>query len=216
MNNEPTGPAHGCGPVVKLDGRVLPLPPEALQSMGTLIASVERLALKRQRVLSLIRVDGRTLPFPGAVKELNTLQTIDVISVSFEQRSREILDQLLRRLEALEEQLVDTALVVMINPLPAVLGVWANFVAQLRSILLEVGLLEELCRVSLAGVFLGGKSVADHLNEIGSIQAAAELLLKNEDGIPAFSDLLEHEMAAWVRMLALLLKRVPDAAVMLN
>jgi|GEM_PF-2168059 len=204
------------GPVVKVDGQVIPVPPDALQSMGTLIARIERWALGQHRVLSLIRVDGYTLPFPGAVKEVKSLKTIEVTTVSFNQRGREVLKRTTMQLEVLEKEIADYALLVLVNDLVVARHIWRDLVTSIRSVLFEMGLLQELCMVDHAAVMIAVKSLADHINDVGALQAKAEMFLRTSEGIVGFSDLLERDLMEWVQGLGWFVRRIPDYCLMKN
>ena len=197
---------------ITLDGQSIALPQECKRSLRDIFSYLEQLAVQQDRILASVSVDGTTVAAPCLQSPSQTFQQIEANSISLNDLGSHVLlvardqvQQLLSRVEAIQ-------MLVLINDWPVAQQLWCDLVPDFKTPMLELSFLQELWGERLSATKIGDKSLAQHWDQIGRIQAEVELVLTRRQDILDFSDILEKRLLPWLKLLLSFLNQLQDSA----
>ncbi|MFZ0826954.1 MAG: hypothetical protein WAO02_05990 [Verrucomicrobiia bacterium] len=189
---------------VRLDGLPVGLPAEQ-RSLGAIRCHLESLALKRQRILYSLSVDGQpvnlALPMPGQ----GTFCRVEAGTVAVEELSLLQLKKAFQQTDYARE-CVETALaLVLINDGQVACEVWWNLALVLKAPVLTLSQLPD----NVCGASDGHTSSSQlrqwQLEQIASIIREVDEACHPNDTLP-LSDALENRVLPWLHNLSELIR----------
>jgi hypothetical protein len=196
---------------VTLDGQTVELPLRSRASLAAVRAQLELLALRRERVLYSLVVDGApvNLAQPCAVRR--GFRQVTACSVSFEQRGLQILATATERLEHLCGRVEALALLVVINEPAVAQRLWWEMLPEIKEPLLLLSFLPELVGKFPAGTAILAPPLVGHVHRLGVILHELDLICARFDTLE-LSNALDHRLLPWLRQLTQSLKPLHEPA----
>ncbi len=195
---------------VLLDGQLVRLPGRVLKSLAAVRAQLELMALRQERVLAALSVDGEAVSLPLAAAWSKDFRQVQAQTVSLVDLGRHMAAIARKQVDGLEARADSAAAVVLINEWASVSPLLDEFDADLQSVLLVISFLHELCGRRLAEMQLGGRNFPGHLDRLSAIRVALERARRRHD-LWAISDILNQQLAVWLRGLGRYLARLSEA-----
>ena len=172
MTDPPEPPLLASPPEVTLDGAAIVLPAAAFFFLGAIRAHLEAVALKRQRVLCALSVDGVPLNLSRGLPRVARFQRVTGETLGFEQLSRQLAWATHEQIVLLRTRVEATALRMVINEGAQAQRLWWELMPDLKAPLLTLIFLPEICGDQaskilvepLAGIIVDLNHVLDEIN----------------------------------------------------
>jgi len=182
---------------VILDGRELQVPEQARNSFPAIRSYLEALALRQERVLAVLYVDGYPVRVEVEFAEPCDFQRVQAQTISFAELSRQLIETASAQVGELQNQVEAAAMQVMINDWPAVEKLWRDWVPAFLSPILIVKSLRDLCGSRIDELRIGRKTLAEHLAEFGPLWKRIERTFEQRD-VLELSNALEQLLGPWL------------------
>lgn len=199
---------------VELDGRPVSLPGEMEASLVSIRAYLEFLALQQRRVLSGFLVDGVEMNALRGVAADGGFQHVRGETITFEELSHRLIDTASRQIQRLASQMRDAALRILISDREQIETQWREWQPQLRTPLVSLGFLRELWGPAVDAVTVGGRTLAEHMEELNPLVCQADAIFLatgpewlDEDAI-ALSTTVEERLVPWLKILEVYLLKL--------
>ncbi len=187
---------------VLLDGHAISLPDETLQSLSTVRAQLELMALRQERVLSALMVDGSSLDLQQAPPANLDFRQIHGLTISLVSLRCQIASTALRHAESLHKRAEALIPLVLINEWDPMCALTTQLKGDFQTLISLLGFLRELDDDTAPC-----QPLVDHWESAHIISARWASVEEQKDLI-ALSDWLEYSVAPWLRKLANHLKPI--------
>lgn len=192
--------AHGESPQITLDGSPVPLDDRRL-SLREVFQYLENLALRHERVLSTVLVDGVQMrPSEARLSEGN-FQSLKADSVTFDELGRQMVRAVRSRIAELRERVKGMQFLVLINNWDVAQWLWWELVPDFKTPMIELSFLQELWGTRLEQIRLHDQTLVQHWDRIGPIHAEIEMLLQRQESLTGLSDVMERKLEPWLQQL---------------
>jgi len=172
---------------VMLDGELVALPLHDRKSLRTIRQALESEALKRERVLVSLLVDGVPVSLQSVPAEVADFRFVAGRTVSIDFLGLELLVAARRQVMDLIERARLSALQVLINPPAGGRRLWQKLRLDLREPLLTLSFLPEIGQVSSAGIPVLVPSLISLVDELNSLGSHMEMLADGTHDVYALS-----------------------------
>jgi hypothetical protein len=194
---------------VFLDGQRIELPGRTLESLAAVRAQLELIALRQDRVLAALAVDGVIIPAPQAVPLDKNFRQVQAQTISFQELGQHMAAVACKQVQALQARVEAAAALVLINEWPGAQRLASELEAGLRAMLILISFMHELCGNQLAELTLDRRPLAHHLERLGHIRHRWEVSEAQQD-LFALSDVLVQYLAPWLQRLGQYLEKLNE------
>jgi hypothetical protein len=191
---------------VNLDGQPVQLSPEELQCLTALRETLERVAKRNNALLVAMLIDLVAVRFDDEVTATKEVLSSTTKAANGKEKSAVSVAALRSRATPLLARASELALLATINSWPVVERLWWDFLPTLRSMVLNLSLLEDICGKRIASIKAGGRSLSEHLQELSPILKEVSECLAREQPME-FSDVIELRLAPWLSGLSAFLQK---------
>lgn len=192
---------------VTLDGRPVELESRR-QSLKDVFQYLESLALRHERVLSSVLVDGIQVAPSEARISNGSFQSIRADSLTFDELGRQMVRAVRTRVNELRERVKGMQFLVLINNWDVAQWLWWELVPDFKTPMIELSFLQELWGTRLEQLKIQDRNVVQHWDMIGPIHAEIEMLLQRQESLVNLSDALERKLGPWLMQLGEYLERL--------
>jgi hypothetical protein len=182
---------------ITLDGKPVQLEPPAMDSLASIRAQLEVIALRKERVLSALRVDGIEISLAHTPTHFPQFHSVEAVTMSLADYSRLLLRRVLDQVHALRRRLEAMVLQVMINEWPAIDWLWRGLQADLQAPLIKLSYLHDFYGPPSQVPQQGLTTLHTHWQTFRSIWQRLEEIYVLKDKL-ALSDALELDLLPWV------------------
>lgn len=190
---------------IVLDGQPVALPDKALAKLASVRAHLEFLALREDRILTALWVDGVAVNLQQPGVEWQRFQRVEARSISFGELGVSMTATVQREAREMAVRVRGAGAQVLINAWPEAYRLVRRLEAETRTLLLVIGFIDELCSEPVTLSPAAARAIRDHLESIDRLQEklrAAAVQRSVED----LSDFLLLAMAPWMERLAEMLR----------
>lgn len=197
---------------VLLDGEPVALSGETLESLAAVRAQLEMIALRQDRVLADLLVDGIAVSLPHAATWSKSFHKVQANTITFSELGKHMAETAARQVMELQSRVEEMSTVVLINEWANVQLLMQEMEFELRTLLIVISFLHELCGTVLAGIQLDDQSLTDHLDKLGMIRSRLLAAQQGRDEF-ALSNVLELRLAPWLYQLGRYLIHVNQSSI---
>jgi hypothetical protein len=172
-----------------------------LKSLAAVRAQLELMALRQERVLAALEVDGETVNLPTAASWNKDFRCVTAQTMSFLDLGRHMAATALKQVQSLQTRAETASALVLINEWPAIANLVQALEADLNAVLVVVSFLHELCGPCLLDATMDGASMLDHLERLNVIRNRLAMVVQQQR-TEALSDVLNQRVAPWLERLA--------------
>lgn len=187
---------------VLLDGRTISLPDETLQSLSTVRAQLELMALRQERVLSALMVDGSSLDLQQAAPANLDFRQVHGHTISLTSLRCQIATTALRHATSLHQKTEALVPMVLINDWEPMKTLTTHLRCDFQTLIALLGFLRELDDDTMPC-----QPLVDHW-ESAHIIVARWTCVEDQKDLIALSDWLEYSVAPWLKKLVHHLKPI--------
>ena len=189
---------------IVLDGQPVALPDQALGKLSSVRAQLEWLALRRDRMLTALWVDGVAVNLQQPSVEWQRFQRVEARSISFGELGVSMIATVQREARETAARVRFAGAQVLINAWPEAYRLVRRLEAETRTLLLVIGFIEELCSEPVSLSAAAARVIRDHMESIDRLQERLHAVAAQRT-VADLSDFLLLAMAPWVERLAALL-----------
>jgi hypothetical protein len=192
---------------IYLDGKAVTLPVETTNSLAAIRSHLELLALRQDRVLSALIVDGESvnLQQPPVLRE--GFRQVQAQSVGFGELGQELAGTAVGQTLAVYDRTQIAVALVLINSWAGASRMVQGLQADLRTLLIVMSFLQELCGAQFVNTIVNDLPLAQHWSNFGLIQQQIQAAVGQRSNL-AVSDALERYLAPWLLRLSAYLKKM--------
>lgn len=196
---------------VSLDGEPVIMPAPRIFSWAEIVDCLKQRALARERVLSVLLVDGVVRTGDEEILAGTPPKSVMAVSVSFQELGGETIRIAREQVRRLAKQLEAAQLLILINDWPVAEQLWWELLPDLKAPLLELNFLWELGGARLLPSPESGVSLPELAERLGSIQAQTELQFTRRGDVAELVTTLEEKLGHWIGQLDQLLDSLHEA-----
>lgn len=185
-------------PVVTMDGAPVGIQNAATLPLDAVLGTLETIAFKLGRVISRVSVDGEPVDHFLHHPERTGFQRLDVETVTTGDLGDQVILSARRQIRALAHEVNEAAVLVLINDWTVARSLWLNLLPAFKTPMLGLGFLKDLWGVSVDEITSGPGSFREHWEVLDGILSDAERLLRGQEDVIAFSQLLELRLGPWL------------------
>jgi hypothetical protein len=185
---------------ITLDGQPVPLATNHGRSLQAIRAHLERVALKRQRVLFSLTVNGTPVSLGESLSPFKTFHKIAARTIRFDQLGFQLVAVAADQVNTLHERVERLALQVMINEWPKAEQLWLDLMPELKDPLLTLSFVPPNVEFLPHGQEIGAKAVKRFTIDLAKILENIEEILTRKE-LLELSDALENDLLPWLRSL---------------
>jgi hypothetical protein len=191
---------------VTVDGQPLELPEWLADSLPSIKTYLECLAMKKERVLWSLQVDGIKVDLADPAIPVNCFSRVRANTITYEQLATHLILAGHAKIKKLQVELEVAGLVVLINDRSVTRRLWQEWEPQLQEPLFSLRALRELKLPSLLPLFDPQPSCA-YSDEISLITCEIEALFQSEAAddtadLIAFSEIVDFTLIPWLKRLS--------------
>ena len=190
---------------VFLDGEPVIMPASRMLSWAEIVDCLKQRALARERVLSVLLVDGVVRTGDEEILSGGSPRSVMAVSVSFQELGGETIRIAREQVRRLAKQLEAAQLLILINDWPVAEQLWWELLPDFKAPLLELNFLWELGGDRLLPSPDSGVSLPELAERLGRIQAQVELHLRQRGDVARLVTTLEENLGLWIAQLDRLL-----------
>lgn len=198
---------HQETPQIMLDGRPVALE-DGRRPLREVFQYLEALALRNERVLSNVMVDGVQMRPAEARLASGGFKSLKADSVTFDELGRQMVRAVRGRIGELQERVKGMQFLVLINNWDVAQWLWWELVPDFKTPMIELSFLQELWGSRLDQLKLRDRTLVQHWDMIGPIHAEIEMLLQRQESLVSLSDILERKLGPWLHQLGEFLERL--------
>lgn len=200
--NEPFRPFNphkvtGQPPVITLDGKPIDFMSDALESLTSIRAQLERIALRQERVLCGLSVDGVEISLLHPPEWPSPCQTIAGRTISLQDYSQQLLLRILQQIHQVCHRTEELVLLVLINEWPAIEWLWRTLQSDIQAPMVKLGLLQEFINLRIQTTSIPANQLTVFWREFRSIWHRLETVYSQQDKF-VLSDALEQDLLPWL------------------
>jgi hypothetical protein len=181
---------------VKLDGATVVLPAER-RSFDSILAYLDSLALRRQRILCWLCVDGEAVNLTQGARRLASFSQIEAESMGPAEVPHQLIKGALQQTIAVRAKVQSAVELVLINNCARSRELWWSLSVSLKEPLLTLSLLPE----TICGPENGRASMAQlrkwQLQQLGGVIQAVDAACASDNSIEV-ADALEKRVLPWL------------------
>lgn len=196
---------------VSLDGEPVVMPPARLMSWAEIVDCLKQRALARERVLSVLLVDGVVRTGDEEILSGRPPKSVMAVSVTFQELGGETIRIAREQVRRLAKQLEAAQLLILINDWRVAEQLWWELLPDFKAPLLELNFLWELGGASLLPSPESTVSLPELAERLGLIQAQMEVQLMKRGDVVEFVTVLEENLGQWIGQLDLLLNSLHES-----
>jgi hypothetical protein len=183
---------------ITLDGQPLALQGKQGRSLNAIRAHLERVALKRNRVLFSLTVNGTPVGVGDSLVNFKSFHKINARTISFGQLGYQLVAVAADQVNTLHERVERLALQVMINSWAKAEQLWWDLMPELKDPLLTLSFVPPSVETLPHGEEIGAKALKRFSHDLVKIlEDIEEILVRKE--LLELSDALENELLPWLR-----------------
>lgn len=180
------------------------LPDKALKKLSSVRAQLELLALRKDRILASLMVDGVPIDLQHTGLEWQRFQEVEARTISFGELGVAMITSVYREARNTVERIQHAGSQVLINDWPAVCRLVRRLESETRTLLLVIGFIDELCSEHVTIDRVDVKSIREHIEGMEALRNRLNEVMDHRDA-EELTDFLMLSMAPWVERLAELL-----------
>jgi hypothetical protein len=185
---------------ITLDGQSVALPAKQARSLQAIRSHLERVALKRQRVLFSLTVNGTPVSLGETMSPFKTFHKIVGRTISFSQLGFQLVAVAADQVNALHERVERLSLQIMINDWSKAEELWWDLLPELKDPLLTLSFVPAAVEMLPHGEEIGAKALKRFTNDLVQILEEIEEILTRQE-LLELSNALENELLPWLRSL---------------
>jgi hypothetical protein len=184
--------------LITLDGQPVVLSSKQGRSLHAIRCHLERVALKRQRVLFSLTINGTPVSLGESLSPFKTFHKIAARTIGFDQLGFQLVAVAAEQVNALHERVERLALQVMINDWSKAEKLWWDLMPELKDPLLTLSFVPPSAELLPHGQEIGAKALKRFTNDLVKIfEDIDEILTRKE--LLELSDALENRLLPWLR-----------------
>jgi hypothetical protein len=185
---------------VTLDGKAVHLAAPALGSLSSIRAQLELIALRQERVLTALRVDGVAVSLTHPNSSFQEIRAVEAVTISLTDYSRILLRRVQDHIHAMRRRLDAMVLLVMINEWPVIDWLWRGLQADFQVPLIKLGYLQEFYSSQSNCSPQALSNLRSHCQQSRAIWQRLGDVYALQDKL-ALSDALELDLLPWLMSL---------------
>jgi hypothetical protein len=183
---------------ITLDGHPLALSGKQGRSLNAIRAHLERVALKRNRVLFSLTVNGTPVGLGDSLLKFKSFHKITARTISFGQLGYQLVAVAADQVNVLHERVERLALQVMINDWHKAEQLWWDLMPELKDPLLTLSFVPPSVEDMPHGEDISAKALKRFsLDLVKILEEIEEILTRKE--LLELSDALENQLLPWLR-----------------
>lgn len=183
---------------VTLDGHPIELSAHQGRSLQAIRALLETAALKRNRVLFSLIVNGVPVSLGESMSPFKTFHKVVARTVGFNQLSFQLVSVAAEQVNALHEKVEQLVLQVMINDWARAEELWWEAMPQLKDPLLTLSFVPPQIKCLPHGEEIGPEAQKRFTQDLVRILEEIERIMGRQD-LLEFSNALENQLLPWLR-----------------
>jgi hypothetical protein len=183
---------------ITLDGQPVALSVKQGRSLQAIRAHLEQVALKRQRVLFSLTINGTPVSLGEPLSPFKTFHKIAARTIGFDQLGFQLVAVAADQVNALHERVERLSLQVMINEWPKAEALWWELMPELKDPLLTLSFIPQNVEVLPNGEEISPKALKRFTNDLVKILEDIEEILTRKE-LLELSDALENQLLPWLR-----------------
>lgn len=196
---------------VSLDGEPVVMSPARLMSWTEIVDCLKQRALARERVLSVLLVDGVVRTGDEEVLSGTPPRSVMAVSVTFQELGCETIRIAREQVRRLAKQLEAAQLQILINDWRVAEQLWWELLPDFKAPLLELNFLWELGGARLLPSPESTISLPELAEQLGLIQAQMEIQLMKRGDVVELVTALEQSLGQWLGKLEILLNSLHES-----
>lgn len=200
MSGEMSDLGHACRVRVILDGRVIKIPEDIRESATAIRDFLEVVAMHQERTLTRFSIDGMPVNLKSKQYQNGRFGLIQAESTSFFELGRQMIFKARNQVDSVRSLVQSATTQIIINDEDGMESLWKKWLPELKSPMLVIKYLKELCGKRVDELILDGKSLHTHLRRFPEIWQIIEATFNNKSAVEV-SDVLEHVYLPWIERL---------------
>jgi hypothetical protein len=209
MLGQSNGLTGRCGVQVILDGEELQVPEWVGESLPAIRAYLESLALKQDRAVVALSVDGQSVSCRDDFAGNRDFRSVCAETISFEELSKQVIESAGVQVGVLQTQVESAAMQVLINDWATIEKLWQEWAPAFSSPVLIVKYLRDMCGRRVDELCIGRKTLGKHMEEFGQVWKGIELAFAQRDTFE-LSNILERLLVPWLEQLSAYLTKLNE------
>ncbi|HOW64081.1 MAG TPA: hypothetical protein P5186_12380 [Candidatus Paceibacterota bacterium] len=185
---------------ILLDGQAVSFDRKVTESLAAIRTQLELAALRKERVLSVLRVDGVEVSLIHPPVLHHGFKTVEAESISLLDYSRILLRRVQDQVHLIRRRLEALVLLVLINDSRTIDWLWRGLLSDLQVPLIKLGFLQEFFSAPNDQLEMELRVLNSHWQEFRLLWQRLEGVYALRDNL-ALSDALEHDLLPWVMRL---------------
>lgn len=185
---------------ITLDGQPLALAGKQSRSLQAIRSHLERVALKRNRVLFSLTINGTPVGVGEPLVQFKSFHKVAARTISFGQLGFQLVAVAADQVNALHERVERASLQVMINDWAKAEQLWWDLMPELKDPLLTLSFVPASVEALPHGEEIGAKALKRFTLDLVKILEEIEEILTRKE-LLEFSDALENRLLPWLRAL---------------
>lgn len=195
---------HDLGPrsgiKIILDGRLIRVPEDARGSLASIRDFLEVVAMHQERTLSRFAVDGFLFDLKAKSFPPREFREIRAESTSFMEISRQMIHQACLDLHNVKSLAQTASAQILINDWPQIQKQWRDWLPELKSPLLILQSIQELCGRRIDELTVDGITLAAQRRRFPIVLGALQQTYQRAN-ILDLSEALDHMYLPWLESL---------------
>jgi hypothetical protein len=183
---------------ITLDGQPVALGGKQSRSLQSIRSHLERVALKRQRVLFSLTINGAPVSLAESLSPFKTFHKIAARTIGFDQLGYQLVAVAADQVNSLHERIERLALQVMINDWPKAEALWWQLMPEIKDPLLTLSFVPPSVEMLPHGEEIGAKALKRFTLDLVKILEDIEDILTRKE-LLELSDALENQLLPWLR-----------------
>ena len=183
---------------ITLDGQPVALPLKQGRSLQSIRSHLERVALKRQRVLFSLTINGTPVSLGESLSPYKTFHKVVARTIGFDQLGYQLVAVAADQVNSLHERVERLALQVMINDWSKAEALWWDLMPELKDPLLTLSFVPPTVEHLPHGQEIGAKALKRFTSDLVKIFEHIEEILTRKE-LLELSDALENQLLPWLR-----------------
>jgi len=183
---------------ITLDGQPVALGGKQSRSLQSIRSHLERVALKRQRVLFSLTINGAPVSLAESLSPFKTFHKIAARTIGFDQLGYQLVAVAADQVNSLHERIERLALQIMINDWPKAEALWWQLMPEIKDPLLTLSFVPPSVEMLPHGEEIGTKALKRFTLDLVKILEEIEDILTRKE-LLELSDALENQLLPWLR-----------------
>ncbi len=185
---------------ILLDGKKVEIPANAMHSLAEVRAHLELLALRQDRVLASLTVDGQPISLTQVSGVKEGFSLVQAFSIGFAELAESVASTTRLQVCELKSKVDSAVTLVLINPWGPVHQQLKQLEGELRTLLVVLHFLQELTGSPMTNILFGNRTLLEHLSEFLAIINCLDQA-ETQQNVITLSDVLENKLSPWLQTL---------------